>query len=420
MDKKRKIIAALADLKQEIAGPIPVEIVSEWTKGQKTPHQQKLILQPFERNGYLVSADSSGLSRLTAERSLLEVMKIVSEPKEIIYHLGREIGGKGVGVWAADNAEMFYSSETVSAHRLLDAMAEAQKMIHRGPLQVGMAMHRGNFWEIGDGMFGEDADLLEAVAEDFTESKEIVVSETVKADLDAEKHVYLSRREDLGQFKTDFFSVDYDEFGRDFHKFVPSLIEHMIAPEHFYPFPFDRAFYLALKQWGQAAVHEQTLQSYYSAKAVLLIKVYHKKMRLLLDQLTDWVVVNALLNEIAVKYDVTTVKSNGDLAIFVADTDSEALALAEDVLESMRNSEDRVSIGIARGDVLLFNLESGGKDIAGGPVNVASKISEDIPDQDSLYVESSVKVPLHHLSRYEPFTLEKSGIVLKGLRYLNF
>lgn len=419
MDKKRKIIAALADLKQEIAGPIPVDIVSQWTKGQKTPHQQKIILQPFERHGYLVSTDSSGLARLTAERSLLEVMKIVSEPKEVIYHLGREIGGKGVGVWAADNSEMFYPSEKISAQQVLDSMAAAQKVIHRGPLQVGMAMHRGNYWEIGQGMFGEDAEMLELVAEDFTEAKEIVVSETFKADLHEEKHVYLSKREDLGNFKTDFFSVDYDDFGQAYAQFVPPSVEQLVTAEHFYPFPFDRAFFLALKQWGQATGHEDVLQSYFSQKTVLLIKVYHQKMRLLLDQLTDWVVVNAILNEIAVKYDVSLVKSNGDLAIFVADRDSEAVELAEDVLTSMKDSEDKVSIGLSRGEVMLFDLEGGGRDIAGGPVNVASKISEDIQDQNSLYVEASVEVPLHHRAHYESFALEKSGVTLEGLRYLN-
>lgn len=108
MERKRKIIAALADLKQEIAGPIPVDIVSKWSRSAKTPQQQKIILEPFERRGYLVASDSAGLSRLSGERTLLEVMKMVSEPKEIIYLLGRKIGGEGVGVWAADNSLMFY------------------------------------------------------------------------------------------------------------------------------------------------------------------------------------------------------------------------------------------------------------------------------------------------------------------------
>lgn len=417
MNKKRKIITALADLKQDIAGPIPVEIVSKWTKSEKKDGDQVKILGPYERSGFVVSSDSSGLSRLTSERSLFEVMKIVSEPKEVIYNLGCEIGGYGVGVWAADNSQMFYPDERVGVEKLIDTMAAAQKVIHKGPLQVGMAVHRGKFWEIGGGMFGEDADMVELVAEDFTSAKEIVVSGAVRKAWDEARHELLALREDLGHFNEPFYSLDYDDLGQHYHKVqLPSHAD--LSEKHFYPFPFTSDFFLAMKGMGSDELALEKMQKYFSEKVVLLVKVYHKKMRFLLDQLTDWVVVNAILNEIVVRYDVELVKSNGDLAIFVADKDSEAVELAEDILLSMKESDDKVSIGLARGDVLVFDLDDDGRDIAGGPVNVASKVSEDIEDENSLYVEESVKVPLHHLKNYEGFELEKSGVVLKGVRFL--
>jgi len=148
-----------------------------------------------------------------------------------------------------------------------------------------------------------------------------------------------------------------------------------------------------------------------------LVKVYHKKTRLLLDQLTDWVVVNAILNEIVVKYDVELIKSNGDLGIFVANDDKEAVELAEEILSDIRKGTDQVSIGLARGEVLLFNLDGGGRDIAGGAVNIASKIAEDIPDRNSLYIDSSVSIPGHHLHKYEEYALEKSHVLLKGWKF---
>lgn len=417
MNKKRKIITSLADLKQDIAGPIPVEIISEWVKSEHDEGEQMRILRPYKRDGYVVSADSSGLSRLTAERSLFEVMKIVSEPKEIIFNLGRGIGGRGVGVWAADNSQMFYPDETVEVGRLIDTMSAAQKIIHRGLLQVGMAIHRGTFWEIGEGMFGEDADLVEAVAEDFTSAKEIVLSDAVRREWDSAQHELLSLREDLGDFGEKFYSLDYDDLGNFAHEILLPTYEEL-TEEHFYPFPFTREFFLAMKSMHESEASLERMKKYYSGKTVLLIKVYHKKMRYLLDQLTDWVVVNAILNEIAVKYDVELVKSNGDLAIFVAECDAEVVSLAEEVLLSMKDSEDKVSIGLARGDVLVFDLDGGGRDIAGGAVNVASKVSEDIEDENSLYVEASVEVPLSHMQHYEEFEISKSGVILKGLRYL--
>lgn len=58
MNKKRKIITSLADLKQDIAGPIPVEIISEWVKSEHDEGEQMRILRPYKRDGYVVSADS--------------------------------------------------------------------------------------------------------------------------------------------------------------------------------------------------------------------------------------------------------------------------------------------------------------------------------------------------------------------------
>lgn len=416
MERKRKIIAALADLKQDIAGPVPVDIVSKWNQGPKNADRQSDILKPYERHGYLVSTDSSGLSRLTAERSLLEVMKIVSEPKEVIFEMGRSLGGKGVGIWAADNSQMFYDESQVEAAKLVDSMAAAQKVIHQGLVQVGMGIHKGVFWEIGHGMFGPEVELLEAITEDFVSAKEIIISDTVQKDLQTKWPDILIQREDLKKASRLFFSVNYDDLGQQHQSFqLPSA--QKITKDNFYPFPFSSEFFLALKNMGQGAAAEEQLQKYFVNKVVILIKVYHHKSALLLNELTDWVVINAVINEILVRYDVKLVKSNGDLGIFVADKDSEAVEFAEEVLLAMRSSNDKVSIGLARGDVLLFNLDDGGMDIAGGAVNEASKISEDIPEQNTLYAEDTVIVPAHHLAKFEPFALEKSGVILKGMRY---
>jgi hypothetical protein len=359
MERKRKIIAALADLKQEIAGVVPVDIISKWQRVSKTSEQQDEILKPYERQGYLVSTDSAGLSALTTERPLLEVMKIVSEPKEVIYALGSGIGGKGVGIWAADNSQMFYDAGQVEAEELLGTMVAAQKIISEGVLQVGMGIHAGTFWQIGQGMFGKEADLLEEVAENCTSAREIVISESFKnklADLDAK---VLVPREDLTNLKQKFFSVNYDRLGAKHRDFS---IGNDLVNRNFYPFPFSAGFFLKLKELGQSLDAEKELQKYFQNKVVILIKVYHRKNSLLLDELTDWVVMNALINEVSTRYEVKSVKSNGELGIFVADSDREAVEFSEELLTVMRSGNDLVSIGLARGDVLLFDLDGGGMD----------------------------------------------------------
>lgn len=401
----------MADLRQEFAGTVPVEVIKAWEVSTKQSHDQNEILRPFEREGYYVTTDSAGLSRLTAERTLIEVMRLVSEPKEIIFEHGRAIGGRGVGIWAADNSAMFYDAGRVSADQLVEKMAAAQKRIHSGPLQIGMGIHRGKFWELGMSLFGEQADLVEHISEEFTEGQEIVLSETVRSELQSDWHGLLTLREDLTGFKTPFYHLNYDEMTL-WEGFDSGLMQSP-KPENFYPFPFSSDFFLAMKRNNQAE-----LESFYKNKVVIMIKNYHHKERLLLQELTDWVVVNAVWMEIAQKYDVEVVKSNGDLGIFVADRDSEAVEFAEDLLLSSRSGNDRVSIGLCRGDVLLFKLDGdAGKDIAGGAVNIASKISEDVEGNDTFYVESSVQIPSHHLSKFESFAIEKSKVVIAGQRY---
>lgn len=411
MDRKRKILASLADLRQEVAGTVPVEVIKSWETSTKQSHDQNEILRPFERDGYYVTTDSAGLSRLTAERTLIEVMKLVSEPKEIVFEYGRAIGGRGLGIWAADNSAMFYDAAKVKADQLVEKMAAAQKQIHRGLLQVGMGIHRGKFWELGMSLFGEQADLVEHISEDFTDAQEIVLSESVKAELSPGWNDLLVAREDLSAFKTSFYRLNYDQLG-DWDGFDRNVLNHP-KQENFYPLPFSSDFFLALKRNNQAE-----LDSFYKNKVVIIIKNYHHKERLLLQELTDWVVVNAVWLEVAQKYDVEVVKSNGDLGIFVADRDSEAVEFAEDLLLSSRNGNDRVSIGLCRGDILLFKLDGGaGKDIAGGAVNIASKISEDVEGNNTFYVEASVQIPAHHLAKFENFAIEKSKVIIAGQRY---
>lgn len=406
MERKRKIIASLADLKQDIAGPIPVDIISKWQKSAKNERAHQEILRPYEKRGYLVSSDSSGLSRLASERDLIEVMNIVSQPKEIIYSHGIKVGGRGVGVWFADNTEMFYD-ENIPAEVVLEQMAAAQKRIHQQLLQVGMAIHKGVFWEIHGGMFGEEASLLEQAAENYTEPKEIIISESVRNVLPKKVGYNLALREDLN-FSQKFYSVNYDDLGH-------GATYHL---DFCYPIPFSMEFYKAMKHYGISEEAHQIINKHFQEKIVILVKIKHKKFKLLLDELTDWIVVNASLNELVNKHGVMQIKSNGDLGLFISTEVGAALDFAEEVIKVFSKDEDKVNVGIAAGEIMIFNLDNGSHDLAGGPVNIASKISEDIEAKNSLYVHETVVIPRSMEKKFKAFTMEKSGIIIRGKRLI--
>src|SRR3990172_3308434 len=160
-----KTMPALADLTQDIAGPLPVELLQNWATGTQDLATAEQLLERFRLAGHVVSTDTSGLSRMTQERDLLEVLAAISTPKEIVHALGTEIGGRPIGTWVADNSEMYYPL-SLAPEDVLDAMNEAQfRIAEQTPTQIGMCVHSGVSYEIGRGLYGPDALLVEYLAE---------------------------------------------------------------------------------------------------------------------------------------------------------------------------------------------------------------------------------------------------------------
>src|SRR5437016_2802156 len=135
---KRFIAPALADLRQDIAGTISLDLIREWTDSTQDDAAQSRILAPYLREGTLVSTDACGLSKLCRERSLLEVLRLVSRPKEIIHSHGTAAGGEAVGIWAADNSEMFYH-RGIPIKNVMKHLIAAQREIAGLEVHIGAA-----------------------------------------------------------------------------------------------------------------------------------------------------------------------------------------------------------------------------------------------------------------------------------------
>src|SRR5262245_52630875 len=102
-----KIIPALADLTQDIAGPVPLTLLQDWAGGRQDLAAAQSLLDPFRIEGTVVASDTSGLSKMSEEMDLVEVISLISRPKEIIHALGLAVGGRAIGMWVADNTEMY-------------------------------------------------------------------------------------------------------------------------------------------------------------------------------------------------------------------------------------------------------------------------------------------------------------------------
>lgn len=173
------VLPGLFDLAQDMPGDLPLQLVARWLDSAQTGEDAVRLLKDYRTGGFNVVSDSAGLTRLTSQRSLLEILALINRPKEIVHAYGTAIGGRGVGIWAADNTQMLYP-ETTDAATLLSTLLTVQDEIARSSkVLIGLGAHFGSFYHLSGGLYGAEADVIEEIAENDTEGGEIVVSQAV-------------------------------------------------------------------------------------------------------------------------------------------------------------------------------------------------------------------------------------------------
>jgi hypothetical protein len=181
-----------------------------------------------------------------------------------------------------------------------------------------------------------------------------------------------------------------------------------------YPIPFGEDFYLDLQSdLNKKEIYDVVNKKYSHLKTVILIKIIHQQRKFLLDELTDWILANSMVEKLAGFHEVQKIKSNGSLGIFVTDKNEVAINFAIDLKENLTDLFE-VSIGLCRGNVLLFDLGKEGWEIAGEPVNIASKIAEDSGEKNSILIEESVKIPKN--IKGENFKFNISHVDILGVK----
>jgi class 3 adenylate cyclase len=408
-----KIIPALADLTQDIAGPVPVELLRNWATGKQDLTAAETLLEPFQIKGTVVSSDTSGLTRLTQEEDLLDVLCLVSQPKEILYALGREIGGRAIGTWVADNTEMFYPAE-IDLQTVIDAMGEVQFRIReRLRLRIGMCIHPGAFYEIGGGLYGNDADEVEYLAELcagpdvilLTESGFNLLRAAVSRDLNLEKVSF-------GDSQKHAYVVQTD-------RRLPGLVEKDKA----YPHPFPEAFYRLLPKCADPQTGGELKRKIYEdwlrERTVVFIAREHQfRESPSLAGLLDDLVVNALMDTVIRE---TAISANcissfgGGIAILTFPTAQEAVDVARAIHAKLKENSLPVQVGIDAGPILLFQNSIGPSGVSGDPINVASKLAEDVGRPGTISITDRAARHVENLTDYEPFEIEVSRITLRGV-----
>lgn len=416
-----RIIPALADLTQDMAGPVPVSLLYDWAAGEQDDNRADLLLEPFRINGTVVSSDTSGLSKLTKEKDLLEVLALISEPKQILHAVGVELGGRPVGTWVADNTQIFYPP-TVESRVIVSGMTEAEQRITcELQIGVGMCIHRGVFYELGGALYGSDAHVVESIAEHHAGSGEILVTKAVR-DACPDAFVFRARTDLDGHAADGVFSVSH----------APRM-RHIEASNRLYPHPWPQDFFDRLVRLKTSEDKELLRREIYDTYLQRLVVVFISRdrgatMARTSTALLDDLVANVLFDALVTGLDVArghvagldaarrhVAGLGGGLGILTFEGAPEALDAAEALRRRFAANSLPIKIGIASGPVLYFPNPRGPSGIAGNPVNVASKISEDAGVAGRINIAGDVAAQLPPQGTAAPFEITVGGVVLHGV-----
>lgn len=375
--------AGFFDLSQDIVRSLPLDLVEQWTHSDHSVETALALLDPYRVECSVVSTDSAGLTRLSRLRGLIEILALINRSKELVHAWGTAAGGAAVGVWAADNTQMFYPSSTPAAAVLSMLLSLMNDIASNCEVLIGAAVHRGRFFLLAGGLYGADAERVERLAEDFTGAGEVLVTPEFAGALGEGHPFKLAPRDGLPASAGAAYRLEGGPYAEG------------LAPEDtLYPVPYSAEFYADLKaccgKTAGAADYESLRRRYCRKRAVVLIERERED-----SNIAELAVLNDLALSAAMVHLATDLlrdtggsvtKIAGPLGIFDFPECSAALDFARRFRKAFLDRGIRSRIGIDVGEVVVFDLEGGLIDVAGMPVNLASKMVQDKGEFGKIYL----------------------------------
>ena len=395
------------DLPQSAGETLPLELIGEWTRSAQTRDIARAILAPHTLRGIVVASDSAGLTRLTRERPLMEILAMLSAPKELVYGHGRAIGGRSIGVWSADNTTMFYESG-IDAERVVAMLRTTMgRIAAECELGIGMAAHVGEFYELGGGAHGPDADRVETVAEDHTQGGELVITDDLWNALAVQSAFTVSERADL-----------LETFGRILRVTDGRTLDGLDVSDIAYPAPYSAGFTEGLTHYARTRRDSMAPEQAYQDLAVVLIAREQEE-----PDVPEVAVLNDLALTAATKRIGATllrgaegaeVKCAGLVSIYTFAECNDAIKFARSFRQELADQQVKCRIGIDAGPVLVFDLGPGRREIAGSPVNVASKLAEDVGEFGKIQMTDNVSKRAGAKRERATLQFNVSGVALRA------
>ncbi|WP_433443080.1 adenylate/guanylate cyclase domain-containing protein [Nonomuraea sp. CA-141351] len=392
------------DTRRDVAAGLPLFLVEQWRASGRTDGEARRLLSRHETRGYSVVSDSAGLTRLSQRLGLLEVLALIDRPKRILHACARAAGGRAVGVWAADNAQLFHP-EAVEASTLLSALLTAQDEIRRHcEVRIGIGAHLGSYYELSGGLYGAEADAVEEFAENDTEGGEIAVTQAVVDRLPHGHPFALRRKDGVGGLVGPVHQV-LDGPRLD----IPGLGaawaaegwpgESGVTDQEHYPIPYSGAFYADLllldARPGDAELARRLAAEHLRESTVVLVERSAAPTDTPEVELLRGLSLSAAMRDVGLSLlspeGAVEIKVAGPLGIYLFEEPAPAVHFALGMRTGLAEREIVGRIGVAAGPVLAGRTPGGGWDVAGAPVNLASKMAQDLGTPGRIHLSEAVR-----------------------------
>jgi hypothetical protein len=367
------------------------------------------VLASSRVRGTVVSSDSVGLTRLSREEGLFDILAHINRPKELVHAFGVAIGARAIGIWAADNTQMFYPADVPASTVVSMLLALQERVATDCKVLIGLGVHIGEYFELGGGLYGPDADRVERLAEDFTSGGEVAVTDTVREELEPAAAFQFLDRPDVPQ-----------ELGRVYRVVAGPVLRDLSLVNFEYPIPYTPDFYEGLASFGRGEARRSGVigrqDKFLVKRAVVLIHWERDTSAVsevaVLSDLAAAVAVRHVATELLQRHPGEEIKLGGTIGIYTFVESRDAVEFAMQFKAALAEREVGANVGVDYGDVLIFPLAERVTDIAGMPVNVASKLAQDCGQYGHVYVTDAAARLASIDDRFRPVTLAASGVTI--------
>ncbi|MDP9080789.1 MAG: hypothetical protein M3O71_25510 [Bacteroidota bacterium] len=401
--KNHNFTTQLADIHWDQDFNVPLELLINWNASDKTAKTHGALLAPFYTRGTVVSSDTSGFTKLSEEHHVLAVTYFIHEPKEIIYAMGRAIGGEAIGVWEADNTAMFYA-EYIDLELIIEQMARAQHLINETcRVRVGIGIYNQKFLKVAKRFAGKAYELIDGITEDDISAKELAVIAPGKRKM-AYLENYVSGKKEILE-GTPVWSLGYHNLGAD----------AIIGTDVAYPAPFSAGFIHLLKNTNLSnPVHlDKICAELETERQVCFIKVHLPKTMLLLSRLTFEAMISDLFRRCIEPFALEVARNTGQLFVILTSDLHPLIEFLKLFGGEIKKAGFVFSAGIAKSLILMEHYGTKSNMISGMGINIASKLAEDVGEAHTLLVHESAGKPTGDSTVFT-FSKPVSHITLSG------